>query len=407
MIRWIIVFFGIAFALDAHAQDPQQSVTSQPAQDATTGALRFGYYNDTDKTSVIRTLAQVASNWGNLSLNGSGAVDIVSSASVDVRSSPALSKVDTVTGASGTTTTTGGKMTDNRLQVTGGAGWNDGNGHVLNIGTAYAAERDYHSLGVRTNGSFDLFERTTTLLGGVSYTSNSIGTVLDPTFHQSMGELAWSVGIAQVVTPNNALRLRYDGSDAEGYQASPYRNVRFGDWVTTTGVNGQIMFANTLGSADGLPETEPTSRVRHAGVLEWVHALSDNVALHLDARVGHDSWGVQSESGSIELRVAEEGWRLQLAYRFYTQSAADFFLDKYTMPSTSYTYFSSDKELGREIGHMGNLDVATVLIPSKGAGDTRLLLDGRVTVLHYDYPGFLLLPARTSYFIEAGLTWEL
>ena len=407
MTRFVAALVVSAWALGAaRAQEPP-SISTQPSQDATTGALRFGIYNDTDKTTVIRTLAQVASSWGNWSLSGSGAVDIVSSASVDVRSSPALSKVDTVTGASGTTTTTGGKMTDDRLQVTGGAGWNDHAGHALSLGTAYAAEHDYQSLGARANGSFDLFERTTTLLGGIAYTSNSIGTVLDPTFHRSMWELGWSVGIAQVATPSNAFRLRYDGSDAEGYQASPYRNVRFGDWITTTGVNGQIMFSNTLGSADGLPETEPLRRVRHAGVLEWVHALSDDVALHLEGRVGRDTWGVQSEAGSIELRVAEQSWRMQLGYRFYTQSAADFFLDKYTLPSAMYTYYTSDKELGRETGHMGHFDVATVLVPSTGPGDTRLLLDGRVVLLHYDYPGFLLLESRTSYFIEVGLTWEL
>lgn len=407
MTRLVLGFVVIAAALgEARAQETP-SVSTQPSQDATTGALRFGVYNDTDKTSVIRTLASVASSWGNWSLNGSGAVDIVSSASVDVRSSPALSTVDTVTSASGQTSTSGGKMTDRRLQVTGGAGWNDGGGHALNIGTAYAAERDYQSLGVRTNGSYDLFERTTTLLGGISYTSNSVGTVLDPTFHRSMWELGWSVGIAQVLTPNNALRLRYDGSDSEGYQASPYRNVRFGDWTTTTGPNGQIMFQNTLGSADGLPETEPTKRVRHAGVLEWVHALSDNVALHLEGRVGRDTWGVQSEAGGIELRVAEASWRMQLGYRYYMQSAADFFLDKYTQPSNMYTYYTSDKELGRQVGHIGNFDLATVLMSPSQPGDTRLLLDGRVVVLHYDYPGFLLLPSRTSYFIEAGLTWEL
>lgn len=62
---------------------------------------------------------------------------------------------------------------------------------------------------------------------------------------------------------------------------------------------------------------------------------------------------------------------------------------------------------GRERGHLLNFDVSTVIAPSRGPGDARLLPDGRVVVLHYEYPGFPLLSSRTSTVLEAGLTWEL
>jgi hypothetical protein len=333
-------------------------------------------------------------------------VDIVSSASLDVRTSPALSRVDVVTSASGRSSTSGGTMSDKRVAVTGTGGWKDNSGHAASLTTAFAAEADYVSVSAGLNGSFDVLDRTTTFLGGATVTQNWVASVLDRSFRQTMHALAWSGGIAQVLTPDDALRLRYDGAIDLGYQASPYRNVRFGDWTTVTGANQQIQFANTIGSPDGLPEHEPDTRVRHAVDLEWVHALGDVVGLHSDVRLGADSWGVESAAAGLDLRAALPSWRLRLGYRLYLQAAADFFEDKYTQAPSSYAYYSSDKELGREVGHIVDLDVAGVLRDAEPGG-TRILFDARVVGLYYRYPGFVLLTSRASVFAEIGLTWEM
>ena len=166
-------------------------------------------------------------------------------------------------------------------------------------------------------------------MGGFNFTYNWIGSILDPTFARQMYEVGWSGGIAQVLSRLDALRLRYDGAAAEGYQASPYRNVRFGDWQTSVGVDQRITFLGTLGSADGLPETVPNERIRHAAVLEWVHSFTDGLALYTQARLGIDTWGIESVSGAAELRAATQSWRFRLGYRFYAQSGADFYRPKY------------------------------------------------------------------------------
>ena len=380
-----------------------------PSGDATlTGAVRGGVYSDSDRTTVWRVLAAIARTAGRWTVSGSASVDIVSSASVDVRSSPALSKVEVITGASGqSSTTTGGTMSDRRIQVTGGFGWRDGSGKGINLSTSFANERDYDSVSGGLNGSVDLFHRMTTLLGGVAVTNNWIGSVLDSSFARSMYEIGGSLGVAQVLSRSDALRLRYDVSLAEGYQASPYRNVRFGNWTTSVTDTGRINFGNTIGSADGLPETVPDSRLRHAGTLEWVHSFVEGLAVHLTARAGIDSWGVQSATAGISLRAVSNEWRLQLGYRYYTQSAADFFATKYTLASSNYQYFTSDKELGRETGHIGSLDIAHVLKAPEAAGDNRLLLDLQVVGMSYSYPGFALLDSRSSVLVTVGLTWEL
>src|SRR5262245_5813746 len=66
------------------ASPAEQEATSDPGEPPT-GAGRFGMYHDSDQTTVWRALATLAKNWGDWSVNGSVAVDAVSSASIDVR----------------------------------------------------------------------------------------------------------------------------------------------------------------------------------------------------------------------------------------------------------------------------------------------------------------------------------
>ncbi|HEY6034088.1 MAG TPA: DUF3570 domain-containing protein [Kofleriaceae bacterium] len=390
------------------AATPDSSTTTTTPSDETpaTGTGRFGVYHDSDATTVMRGLATVAKDWGHWSVNATAVVDAVSSASVDVKTSPALGKVDVITGASGQSSKTGGEMSDTRYLGTMGFGWNDTHGHILNLTTSAAMERDYASLSAGLNGSTDVADRNVTLLGGFTVTDNWVSSVLDSTLHRKMYALGWSGGVARVLTPDDAVRLRYDGKLSEGYQASPYRSVRFGDWTTTTLSTGQITFANTIGSADGLPEKYPETRLSTALTGEWVHALALGIGVHTSVRAAHDSWGIDSLTPAIELRIARTSWRMQLGYRLYLQTQASFFEDKYTMDPAMYANYSSDKELGRQTGNLGSFDVATTLMEPETPNDARMMFFFHTDVFEYSYPGYVLLPSRTSAFIEAGLSWE-
>ena len=387
--------------------NPEPSPPDPDAGEPMTGSGRVGLYTDSDQTTVERALVTAAKALGDWTLAGTATVDAVTSASVDVRSSPALSAVDVITSASGISSTSGGKMSDTRVQLTGGPSWKDSDGHAAGLTAAFATERDYTSISGDASGSYDVLDRDLTLLGGVSVTDNWVSSVLDPSLHRKMFALGWSFGVAPVLTRDDALRVRYDGKASFGYLASPYRSVRFGDWMTTTNANGQYTFHDTIGPAGGLPETLPDRRISHALVVEWVHWLGDGVGLHPQLRVARDSWGIASVSPSLDLRIARPGWRLDVGYRFYAQSRARFFAGKYTMDPSAYTYYTSDKELGSELGHVGTIDVATVLVPASNPNDTRMMLDARLDVMRYSYPGFPLLASRLGALFELGLSWEL
>lgn len=394
-------------ASDPDAPAPDEDTASEDSDGSpTTGAIQGGVYADSDHTKVLRSLALIGATWGNWGLNGRLGIDSVTSASLEVRSSPALSKVDTVTSASGRSSSSGGEMTDVRAEFSAGGAWNNGKGTAINLTGSAAAERDYKSVSAGANGSIDILDRTTTLLAGVSRTQNWIASVLDTSFAEQMSATGWSAGVARVLTPTDAVRAHYDGRAALGYNASPYRSVRFGDWTTTVNSKHQIIFANTIGDPGGLPEQVPDRKLSHAVAIEWLHSLRADLAIHPMLRLGHDSWGSDNLTASLDLRIAEPSWRMQLGYRYYTQSATDFFLDKYTADPSTYAFYTSDKELGPQRGHLASLGLSFVLHDSTGPSSSRLLLDLRVDGVRYAYPGYTLLPTRSGVTTSFGLTWE-
>jgi hypothetical protein len=367
------------------------------------GSVQQGLYDDGDHTRVWRTLGELAATWGAWTTNDRLVTDAVTSASLDVRSSP---QIDAVTGASQRNPADRFSMEDFRYELTSGAGWNDGHGHTADLTASFAAEHDYTSVSTGASGSYDLDDRTLTVLAGANVTDNWVASFFDPTFHRKMFAAGWTAGAARVLTPDDALRVRYDGRGAWGYQASPYRFVRFGDWTTGVAFNQQLVFLNTIGSPDGLHELVPERRLSHALVAEWVHALGAHASLHPSVRVAHDSWGVDSVTAAIDLRVAMPRWRLELGYRYYAQAAASFFEDQYVNDPSTYTYYTSNKELGDERGNLGTIAFSYVLHEPDEPGARRWLVDARVDAFHYAYPGFGLLPERSSVFGMLGLSFE-
>jgi hypothetical protein len=356
--------------------------------------VRSGLYSDDDSTTVWRSLVAADAAWSAWHLFLKESVDVISSASIDVRMSP---KLDAMTSASRV------EMSDSRFETTIGTSHDDGGGHILTVSGVFALEADYQSYGAGVSGSYDLEGRLTTLLGSASFNYNSVGSKFDKGLAESLESVSYTLGVVRVVSVSDAVRLRYDGQIFTGYQASPYRSVRFGDWTVSEDNRGALVFGGgVIGDRRGLPENVPDLRVRHAAVVEWTHGFTDTLALLALARVSDDSWNVRALTVGGDLRYGPGDWLLHAGYRFYLQGAADFFQDKYVLAPENYVHYTSDKELGDERGHIVDADASYAFrdFPSKGM---KTWLDLQVDVLHYAYPGFTLLPSRTSVFGELGL----
>ena len=167
---------------------------------------------------------------------------------------------------------------------------------------------------------------------------------------------------------------------------------------------GTLVFSNTIGSPDGLPEKVPTMRVRHAAVLEWLHGFGDGVGLHAQRPPGARQLGHRPRGRSAPtLRVAAGDWLFRLGYRFYIQGAADFFEDKYLQAPAMYGYYTSDKELGDQRGHIVNVDVGYTLRDWPGEGHEEPTSTSSSTASTTTTPASRLLPSRDSLFAAIGL----
>jgi hypothetical protein len=135
----------------------------------------------------------------------------------------------------------------------------------------------------------------------------------------------------QILTPNLLASVGYDLSIADGYQANPYRAVSAG--------------------ADGIvAERVPSLRLRNAVAAEarWFEERSE-VVLRAAYRLYFDDWGVVGHTPEVSLsRRLWKDSELRLRYRYYTQSAADFYQSIY---DHDQEYVTDDVKLSPFVGH--------------------------------------------------------
>jgi hypothetical protein len=357
--------------------------------------FRVGVYGDNDRTQVNRYLVSATTALGKgFYLGATVGIDTISSASVDVRAQP-----DAISNASPSLKP---HLTDQRNEYNLNLTYSDPKrGWLGSFGALFANEIDYQTFGFSARGAREFLEGNTTLLAGLVFGRDRVSSVVDKTFNQHLITIGYSLGVAQVLSPRTVLRVRYDGGVLSGYQASPYRVVRYGNWTAVPKPGGDaLLFVNTTAET---PEHVPDLRVRNAGVVELVQGVAPNVALAPTFTLSIDSWLLLAEAVGLELRVSRPaGWLFVAGYRFYNQNGANFFKPQYTGSPGDYTYVTADKKLGKVMAHSGALNITYAILerPQRRVG---LAADLRGEVLHYEYPGFLLLSSKTGFYSEAGL----
>lgn len=362
-------------------------------------SLRGGVYTDTDKTTVVRAVAAAQKTFGPATLALDEAIDVVTSASVDVRTSPTL---DVLSSASARSP----RMRDRRFQTTATVTLDGGGGRTLAASGSFAVERDYFSAGGGLRGTLDFFERNTTLFAGANASHDVVSSMLDPTFERTSDGIGYAAGVAQVLGRRVAGRVRYDGSARFGYMASPYRHVRFGNYTMTQTPEGAVTFSGTIGPTAGLPEHVPDTRIRHAATAEIVAELFPRLSALVNYRFAIDSWSVLSYTGSGELRwLACDACVMRLSYRYYHQIGAEFWRGRYRLDPNAYSYFTADKELGDMRSHDVGAGPSFEFRRDEPTGVAGKL-DATVHAIRFDYPGFALLDGKTALVIDVGAALE-
>jgi len=261
---------------------------------------------------VRKSIADKVSVWGNYY------IDSVSSASIDV-------------------VTTASEYTEERDQVSAGIDYLRGK-TSMGLSWTKSEEDDYEGNSVRLGVSQDFFGDLTTL--GIAY-SRGWDTVRrngDDTFKEEAKHQSWRVDLTQVITPSFVLSLNYEGISDEGFLNNPYRQVRFLDPSVARGFSYEL-------------ERYPGTRTSSATALRGLYYLPYRAALKAEGRYYTDSWGINAYNAELAYtHPLEEGLTLDIRYRFYDQTAANFYNDLFSR-SNEQNFLARDKELASFSSH--------------------------------------------------------
>lgn len=186
--------------------------------------------------------------------------------------------------------------------------------HTLSPQVAYSEESDYTSFGISLNDAIEFNQKNTTLRIGASQSFDSV----EPVFFTSAKDKNSTdvlLGVSQLLSAKTIFTADFTYGYADGYLSDPYKQIDFSGWVPFLGY--------------GVPQDEnrPGHRSREVLQLTLTHFFDPAAAsAELAYRFHHDSFGIESHTVGIAWHQ-KLGSRVTLspAFRFYEQSAADFY----------------------------------------------------------------------------------
>ena len=265
-----------------------------------------------------------------LSLSYSHLEDIVSGASIDVRTSGASPYRETRTQDGLSADILYGKTT-------------------YSLGVTHSHEPDYRSNTANFGISQSMFGDLTTVSMTYRRTWNDVfkmecilhddalhypcaAKIHDPTFgKRDMDERSYGVGLTQILTRNSILSANFEVITDQGWLSNPYRSVLYADPASGTG------FALA-------PEVDPNTRTSNALGLDYKYYLPWRAALDLQYRYFEDTWHIRAHTAQIGYTQPWRNWTFDGSVRFYTQTRADFYNDLFAS-ATQQNFMSRNREV--------------------------------------------------------------
>lgn len=362
------------------------AVSGASAQDQVVAKTEV--YHDSDQTTVVRPSFKIVRNLGSgIELGAAYSVDAITTASIDVM-----------------TQATASEFSDRRKEISVSL---DRDGLGMDFGASYthSTESDYRSDALAANFSRDVFSGSTTLSGRLGYVRDTVFRILDPQFERELSGWGYTGGISQVISPTLVIQANYEGAYFSGFQQSPYRWVRFGDFDFRFD-GGLPVFEGVIATRR---ELHPEDRLRHAISSHAAWYLGNDFALQPAYQIYFDDWGITSHELSCHvLRDFGPHVMGRVGYRYFRQGAADFYERQYVDAPGSYQYFSVDKRLGPIEGHLLGMrfEYGTdgfQLVSSL----VRVGFDAKVDWIFNRYLDYLFLDERSALVGQFGFFVEL
>lgn len=198
----------------------------------------------------------------------------------------------------------------------------------LHLRGAYSTEDDYRSLSYGIDGALSFNDRTSVARLSFDRLDDEIESNADPTRHEELDGISVGTSWEQVLSRTLTLTTGYHLGYLNGFTANIYRRALIGP----------------------LPHAEehPRERWRHAAQarLRW-YIPASGTAIHVMPRGYLDSWDIRAVNP--ELRIYQELGTpeviLRVRYRFYVQSAAEFYRPNAQYPQGYMGYLSNDPKM--------------------------------------------------------------
>jgi hypothetical protein len=216
--------------------------------------------------------------------------------------------------------------------------WNES---AASVGAGLSHEADYTSQYVNLGGRLDFNRKLTSLGLNLAYTRNQTDATFDPepapfivlqageslTVRARSEEASAQINLSQVLGKNSVLDVGLGISHFQGYLSNPYKLVSRFDILAPESVlatDPDPRFATDIYS---IRERRPDSREQYSVQLNYRHYVAAfDAALRVDYQHSRDTWGVRSHALALEWVQPLAGWTLTPRVRYYSQTAADFYL---------------------------------------------------------------------------------
>lgn len=245
--------------------------------------------------------------------------------------------IDKVSSASIDVVTQGSPYEETRKETSLGVDYLHAN-TLMSLAYSNSNEDDYQA----HSGHFDIvqsmFGDLTTVSLGYSYAEDTVEQNEQPDFSEDVTRQNYRVGLTQILTKSLVFDLAYEAITDEGFLNNPYRSVRYVDSGSAAGYSFE-------------PERYPNTRTSHAVSGALMYYLPYRASIRGQYRFFTDTWGI--DSNTIEVLYTHPfkfGWTLDLGYRYYDQSAADFYSDLFPRQNAQ-NFLARDKELSEFSDH--------------------------------------------------------
>jgi Protein of unknown function (DUF3570) len=211
----------------------------------------------------------------------------------------------------------------------------------FSLGYTTSDENDYHAKTYNLGVSQSFFGDLTTLNFGFTFGQDVVGRNLkgvpDPSFLLDKEQRRYSLNLSQILTKNLIAELSLESGteaciamqDGQSCLNNPYRSYSYV-------LNDERAL---------LPEKYPLTHTSDALGLRAIYHLPFSAAVRADVRRFTDSWGVVASNAELRyIHDFKKDVLLELNYRVYSQTAADFYSDLFPYKDAQ-NFMARDKEL--------------------------------------------------------------